>query len=110
MTYLIREARERRGMKQVELAQRSGLQPSAISQFETGQREPSPENLCKLADALGVTVDYLLGRSPPEPAGPQMQALFRHAQDMTQDELDELQRFAEFLAGKDRQKKRGVGT
>jgi transcriptional regulator with XRE-family HTH domain len=94
----IRDARERRGLKQVELAKRAGLQPSAISQFENGQREPSPENLCKLADALGVSVDYLLGREKPQPAGPQIEAVFRHAQVMNQERLDELERFARFLA------------
>ena len=93
-------------MKQVELADRTGLQPSAISQFENGQREPSPENLCKLADALGVTVDYLLGRDKPYMSGPQIQAVVLHAQNLSQDELNELERFAAFLAEKDKQKKR----
>jgi transcriptional regulator with XRE-family HTH domain len=106
----IRGARERRGLKQVELAQRAGLQPSAISQFENGQREPSPENLCRLADALGVTVDYLLGRDKPELTGPQIQAVFRHAQKMDQDKLDELERFAKFLADQDRRRKRGTDS
>ena len=36
--------------------------PAAISHFETGERRPSLENLLKLADALAVSVDYLLGR------------------------------------------------
>ena len=105
----------RKGMKVANVypgtpAQRAGLQPSAISQFENGLREPSPENLCKLADALGVTVDYLLGRDQPQPAGPQIQAVLRHAKEMSQQELDELERFAEFLAEKDKQRKRGSGV
>jgi transcriptional regulator with XRE-family HTH domain len=103
----LRDARERRSMKQIELAQRTGLKPSAISQFENAQRQPSPENLCKLADALGVTVDYVLGRDKPQMAGPQIQAVFRHAQNLTQEELNELERFAAFLAAKDKQKKQG---
>jgi transcriptional regulator with XRE-family HTH domain len=101
----IREARERRAMKQVELAQRAGLQPSAISQFENGQREPSPENLCRLADALGVTVDYLLGRDKLQLAGPQIRSVVRHAEDMDQETLDELERFSRFLAEQDKRKK-----
>jgi transcriptional regulator with XRE-family HTH domain len=101
----VRQARERRRLKQVELAGRAGLQPSAISQFENGQREPSPENLCKLADALGVTVDYLLGRDKPQPAGPQIESVVRHAQEMDQGTLDELERFAKFLAEKDKRNK-----
>ena len=37
-------------------------QASAISHFETGTRKPSFDNLRRLADALDVTTDYLLGR------------------------------------------------
>ena len=38
------------------------MQASAISHFETGNRKPSFDNLRRLADALDVTTDYLLGR------------------------------------------------
>lgn len=55
-------AREYRGLTQGELARRSGLQPSAISHFETGTRKPSFDNLLLLANTLDVTTDYLLGR------------------------------------------------
>lgn len=58
----LRCAREYRGLTQGELAERSGLQPSAISHFETGTRKPSFDNLRLLADTLDVTTDYLLGR------------------------------------------------
>ena len=101
---LIRKVREQRGLKQAELAERAGLNPSAISQFETGQREPSSENLCKLADALGVTVDYLLGREEPKPSGSQLKKVLLHAQNMSQRSLDELEQFAAFLATKDKKK------
>lgn len=59
----LKTARELRGLNQEQLADRSGLQASAISHFETGNRKPSFENLKKLADALGVSTDYLLGRT-----------------------------------------------
>lgn len=58
----LRTAREYRGLNQGELAARSGLQPSAISHFETGTRKPSFDNLHLLAETLDVTIDYLLGR------------------------------------------------
>jgi len=58
----LRTAREYRGLSQGELAKRSGLQPSAISHFETGTRKPSFDNLRLLADTLDITTDYLLGR------------------------------------------------
>ena len=58
----LRCAREYRGLTQGELAERAGMQPSAISHFETGGRKPSFDNLRLLADTLDVTTDYLLGR------------------------------------------------
>lgn len=58
----LRAAREYRGLTQGDLAERTGLQPSAISHFETGARKPSFDNLRLLADKLDVTTDYLLGR------------------------------------------------
>lgn len=58
----LRCAREYRGLTQGELAERAGLQPSAISHFETGARKPSFDNLRLLADTLDVATDYLLGR------------------------------------------------
>jgi transcriptional regulator with XRE-family HTH domain len=59
----LRQARELRALNQAELAQRARLQPSAISHFETGTRQPSFDNLRRLADALAVSIDFLLGRS-----------------------------------------------
>ena len=34
----------------------------SVSHFETGHRFPNAESLRRLADALGVSADYLLGR------------------------------------------------
>ena len=58
----LREAREARQLSQGDLAKRASLQVSAISHFETGGRKPSFDNLRKLAEALTVSTDYLLGR------------------------------------------------
>jgi len=58
----LRAARALRELNQDALATRTKLQPSAISHFETGTRKPSFDNLKRLADALDVTTDYLLGR------------------------------------------------
>ncbi len=38
----------------------------AYSSYENGEREPSLETLCKLADYFEVTVDALLGRVPEQ--------------------------------------------
>ena len=57
----LRRARKERGLSQGRLAQRLGIQPAAVSHFETGHRKPSFDTLRRLADALDVTTDYLLG-------------------------------------------------
>ena len=56
-------ARRMRGLSQCDLAEKTGLKQVAISFFETGRRSPSLGNLERLADALEVTTDYLMGRS-----------------------------------------------
>jgi transcriptional regulator with XRE-family HTH domain len=58
----IRRARRRKGWTQAELGLRSGLRESVICKYELGYHIPNPENLSRIADALGVSVDYLLGR------------------------------------------------
>ena len=55
-------AREKRNLTQNELGQKANLPPSSIAHFETGSRKPSLANLRRLAIALEVTTDYLLGR------------------------------------------------
>ena len=55
----LRETRLRLGLTIVELAKKSGVDPSAISRIERGLRKPKAETLRKLADALGVPLDWL---------------------------------------------------
>jgi transcriptional regulator with XRE-family HTH domain len=94
-------ARENRKLSQGELAQRSGLQPSAISHFETGSRSPSFDNLKKLADALEVSTDYLIGRSEQlTTSGPTAQTLFRHAENISSNDLELLESMAANMARK----------
>ena len=111
----LRRAREARGMSQAGLANKTGLQPAAVSHFETGQRSPSFENLKKLADALSVSVDYLLGRIDEEQHGhglaaaPRAQQLFRHAEKLTDESFTQLEMMAEMLRKMEEQKKGRAG-
>jgi len=57
----IAQKRKELGFNQTELAQKAGLKPAAISQYESGERRPSFEALLKLAGALKVSTDYLIG-------------------------------------------------
>ena len=61
----LKSARERAGVGREELAYRSGLSWAAIAQIESGRRQQVRlGSLVALANALGVSVDYLVGVSP----------------------------------------------
>lgn len=56
----IADVRKMRGLSQAKLAKMLGVAQNTVSNWENGAREPDNENLKKLAQALGCTVDYLL--------------------------------------------------
>lgn len=56
----LRLIREQHGLTQDELAQRVGMSLSQIHRLEKGS-QPNADTLVKLAQALDVSVDYLLG-------------------------------------------------
>lgn len=57
----IRKLRKERGMTQMELSEKSQVPRICITRYEAGQYKPGIENAKKLAVALGVTVDELIG-------------------------------------------------
>lgn len=50
-------------MSQAELADILGIERSTIAKYETGDRCPDLETLCKIADVLQISTDELLGRN-----------------------------------------------
>jgi transcriptional regulator with XRE-family HTH domain len=56
----LRQLRKQRDLSQAELAQRAGLHPNLIGRYERGESRPTADTLKGLADALGVSGDYLL--------------------------------------------------
>ena len=56
----IREIREEQGITQERLAERAGLSKGFLSDVENDKRNVSSENLLKIANVLGASVDYLL--------------------------------------------------
>jgi len=101
----LRAAREHRGLSQSELSKRSGLQASAISHFETKQRKPSFDNLRRLADALDVTTDYLIGRVDDFKAFAGVDKLHRHYNALSSEDRDMADNFLALLAKRARDKK-----
>ena len=62
-----KECRERKGLSQKYVAVTLGVSPPAISQWEKGVTFPSSENLSKLAELYGVSIDYLMGKADDAP-------------------------------------------
>lgn len=59
------EAMQTRGMRQVDVAEKSGLDKAQISQYKNGKYEPMQDALYKLAKALNVNVAWLMGHDVP---------------------------------------------
>lgn len=105
-TARLRAAREFRGLSQGELAKRAGLQASAVSHFETGTRKPSFYNLKRLADALRVTTDYLLGRTNErEASAVNADKLHRHYSGLSAEYQEMADDFIKMLSVKAKNKK-----
>jgi predicted nucleotidyltransferase/DNA-binding XRE family transcriptional regulator len=54
---VLREARIRAGLSQVELGRRAGVTQSVVSAYESGGRQPSLPTLARLVDATGSDLE-----------------------------------------------------
>ena len=59
------QAMEYRGIKQVDLCEKTGIVKSSISTYLSGEYEPKQRNLFKIAEALEVNVSWLMGYDVP---------------------------------------------
>lgn len=59
----LQKLRERRRISRKTLSELCGLTPGAIRRYEREERMPTVDALIAIADCLGVSVDYLLGRT-----------------------------------------------
>ena len=61
MKFYIKEARERVGLSQKELAALLDIKPTTFNGYETGAHDPKSDILVKIAKQCNTSVDYLLG-------------------------------------------------
>lgn len=59
----LRKLRKERGLTQIGLQMKTGIEQALISKFETGERIPPTDALMILADFYGVSIDYILCRT-----------------------------------------------
>ena len=61
MKFYIKEARERVGLSQKELAALLKIKPTTFNGYETGAHDPKSDILVKIAKQCNTSVDFLLG-------------------------------------------------
>jgi transcriptional regulator with XRE-family HTH domain len=58
---IIADLRKEKYISQTELANKTGISQVMVGKYERGDASPSIEVAKKIADALGVSLDYLVG-------------------------------------------------
>lgn len=92
----LKEARIKSGLSQKEVSENIGVAKSTYSLYESGNRGPNVNTIKKIADVLNVSVDTLLGIDKE----PTTMAAHFDGDEYTEDELDEIRQFAEFVKNK----------
>ncbi len=59
----IKELREDRDLRQIDVAHATGIDQRSLSNYETGKTLPDSYAIIRLAEFFNVTCDYLLGVS-----------------------------------------------
>lgn len=96
----LRAVLKQKGMTQKLLAEKAGITESAISHYLAGDRFPRSRTIARIAGALNISVDTLLGTKQDTPEAEIKQAgvlIARNVGNMTQSQKLELIRL---LAGK----------
>lgn len=106
----IKEVREKLGLNQAKLAAEADITPAAISQIESGDRIPSTPILRRLATALQVSTDYLLGSTDKSELKDMLQdqsvqKFFRGFQDLNEADKQFIQKQIDLLKSQSKPKK-----
>lgn len=94
----LRQAREYVGLSQDEVAAALGISRPAVTNIESGTRKVEATELNVLANLYRRSLDFLMTGREPMPSGPEQLAfLARAIKGLSERDLDEVARFAEFL-------------
>lgn len=111
----ITETRKSHGMNQAELAEKAGVTPAAISQIEKGTRVPTIPVLHRIANVLGVSLDYLTGKTEASELQDLLQhddlvAFFRGFESLGSEDKEIIKRHIEFLKSQNEGRKGSDAT
>ena len=77
----IYEERKKHGLSQGDLADKLGISTKAVSKWETGESQPTIENINRLSEIFGVTSDYLIGGKAINAANQDKHGNFQYLED-----------------------------
>ncbi|KDE46316.1 XRE family transcriptional regulator [Geobacillus sp. CAMR12739] len=86
----LRMLRKAKGLTQEELGRKVNVTKVSISGYESGNRTPDMDTLKALADALDVSIDYLLGRDNTQPTDTKLPELTEKDERDIQKELEKI--------------------
>ena len=85
----LKELRKEAHLTQVELAKRLGIGQSSYADWERGKKNPTQENLIKIAQFFNVPLDFLIGNSDKKDALDNIELLFRmNSKGLTEEEKE----------------------
>ena len=59
----LKALRKEKGLTQIALQMKTGIEQALLSKFENGERIPPTDTLLRLADFYDVSIDYILCRT-----------------------------------------------
>ena len=108
-TERLKEALQKRDMRKAELAIKSGISRAQITNYASGVYVPKSKNIAKMARVLHVSEKWLMGEDVPMESysaekkldGEALKfALFNSSEGITDEMLDEVKAFAEYVKRK----------
>ena len=96
MGYMIKQLRIRKGISQKELAKLLDIDQTSISKYEKGQRNPTPENITKIAKALNAPETYLMDNYKIEE-----KTLMGNIKGLSPESMKKMNEYAEYLKFKE---------
>ncbi|AEH47105.1 helix-turn-helix domain-containing protein [Parageobacillus thermoglucosidasius] len=97
--------REKKGLSQKEVAEKIGIKNNTLSNYESGERRPDYETLCKLADLYEVSLDYLIKGQEHKEEKENKNLFFFDIEGLTEEEIEEIKRHIEYVKWKAKQER-----
>jgi len=109
LTQRIRNKMDQLGLNQAQLAKKAGITAAAITQILKKERTPSTTVVIKLAKALDVSVDFLVGQANNSALAdilqqPESQNFYQSFSDLSQSDKSQVLDMINFLKNKKEKK------